>query len=91
MNKKLLKFIIVYTFMKGYEMAQKRIGLSIDEQLNERWTKVAKKLKMTKSGMVEEMIENILPILEKEKPNEVMKAVLKKSAEQIDLTANLFD
>ena len=72
-------------------MAQKRIGLSIDEQLNERWTKVAKRLKMTKSGMVEEMISNILPILEKEKPNEVMKAVLKKSAEQIDLTANLFD
>ena len=72
-------------------MAQKRIGLSIDEQLNERWTKVAKKLKMTKSGMVEEMISSILPILEKEKPNEVMKAVLKKSAEQIDLTANLLD
>ena len=72
-------------------MAQKRIGLSIDEQLNERWAKVAKKLKMTKSGMIEEMLLNTLPILEKEKPNEIMKAVLKKSAEQIDLTASLFD
>ncbi len=77
--------------MKGYEMAQKRIGLSIDEELNERWTKVAKKLKMTKSGMVEEMIRGVLPILEEEKPNEIMKKVLKKSAEQIELTASLFD
>lgn len=72
-------------------MAQKRIGLSIDEELNERWTKVAKKLKMTKSGMVEEMIRGVLPILEEEKPNEIMKKVLKKSAEQIELTASLFD
>ncbi len=72
-------------------MAQKRIGLSIDAELNERWTKVAKKLKMSKSGMVEEIIRDILPILEQETPKDLLKTALKKTAEQIDLTASLFD
>jgi len=43
---------------------KKRIGLSIDAELNDRWTKVAKRLKITKSGMIEELLEEVLPVLE---------------------------
>jgi antitoxin component of RelBE/YafQ-DinJ toxin-antitoxin module len=72
-------------------MAQKRIGLSIDEDLNERWGKVAKKLQMTKSGMVEEFLEEVLPILEEESPNRIVQNAMKVLAKQIDNTASLFD
>ena len=72
-------------------MAQKRIALSIDEELNDRWAKVAKKLKMTKSGMVEDFLKEVIPILEQEQPKDIMKMALKKTSEQIDLTASLFD
>ena len=72
-------------------MAQKRITLSIDEELNERWANVAKRLKMTKSGMVEDFLKEVIPILEQEQPKDVMKMALKKTGEQISLTASLFE
>ena len=72
-------------------MAQKRITISIDPELNDRWAKVAKKLKMSKSGMVEDFLREVIPILEQEQPKDIMKMAFKKTAEQIDLTASLFD
>jgi len=71
-------------------MAQKRIGLSVESELNERWTAVAKKLKLTKSGMVEDFLREVVPILEQEAPADVMRMALKKTAERIDETASLF-
>jgi len=75
----------------GITMAQKRIGLSVDTELNDRWTAVAKKLKMTKSGMIEDFLREVVPILEQESPNDVMKMALKKTAEHIDMTSSLFE
>lgn len=65
--------------------------MSIDAELNERWNKVAKKHKMTKSGMVEEYLETILPILEQETPNKMMAKAMKRMAQEIDTTGDLFE
>jgi len=70
---------------------QKRVTISIDENVNKRWTEVAKRLDMSKSGMVEEFILQILPILEEQTPNKMMAKAMKEMAKHIDLTSNLFD
>lgn len=70
---------------------KKYVTLSIDEELNERWNKVAKKLKLSKSGMLQEFVEQILPILEEEKPNKMMAKAMKEMGKQIELTGSLFD
>ena len=72
-------------------MAKKTVTMTIDPELNERWTKVSKKLKMSKSGMVEDFLREVIPILEQENPKDVMRMALKKTGEQIDLTASLFE
>jgi antitoxin component of RelBE/YafQ-DinJ toxin-antitoxin module len=72
-------------------MSQRRVTISIDNELNERWTAVSKKLKMTKSGMIEDFLREVVPVLEQEQPKDVMKMALKKTAEQIDMTASLFE
>lgn len=70
---------------------QKRVTITVDENLNTRWNKVAKKHDLSKSGMVEEYLETILTILEAETPNKMMAKAMKKMAEEIDTTATLFD
>ena len=72
-------------------MSKKHITISVDDELNERFTAVAKKLKMTKSGMIEDFLREVVPVLELETPKDVMKMALKKTAEQIDVTASLFE
>jgi len=72
-------------------MARKRINLTIPEGLNERWAKVAKRHGLTKSGMVEEWLNSILPILEQEQPKKVLHHAMKALAREIDTTASLFD
>jgi antitoxin component of RelBE/YafQ-DinJ toxin-antitoxin module len=72
-------------------MSQKRVTISIDDELNDRFTAVSKKLKLTKSGMIEDFLREVVPILEQEAPKDVMKMALKKTAEQIDMTASLFE
>lgn len=70
---------------------QKRVTISIDENLNELWTKLAKKHDLSKSGMIEEFLGEVLPILNESTPNKMMATVMKKMAQQIDNTATLFD
>lgn len=41
-------------------MAKKRVLLSIDDDLNNLWNEVAKKHRITKSGMVEHYLRNVL-------------------------------
>ena len=75
-------------------MARKRINLTIPEDLNDQWAKIAKKHGLTKSGMVEEWLNNILPILEQEEPEKVLQNAMKALAtlaHEIDTTANLFE
>lgn len=69
---------------------QKRVTISIDDQLNERWGKTARRLKLSKSGMMEEYLNQILPILETESPNMMIQKAMKEMAKSIDTTADLF-
>ena len=70
---------------------QKRISLSIDAELNDLWGKIAKKHGLSKSGMVEEFLGGVLPILDESTPSKMMSKAMKKMAESIDDTASLFD
>ena len=72
-------------------MAQKRVNISIDSELNDRWAEISKKHGITKSGMVEEYLREVLPILEQERPKDTLRMALKKAAEGIDRTASLFE
>ena len=54
----------VYVCTQGLKMAQKRVSISIDERLNDRWKQVAEHHKITKSGMIESYLLKILPKLE---------------------------
>ena len=50
-----------------------RINLTIDPEVNERWGRLAKKYGWTKSGMVEDWLRTVLPIMEKEDPREIIR------------------
>jgi hypothetical protein len=75
----------------GVFMARKRINLTVPEELDKRWARVAKKHGLTKSGMVAEWLDNILPILEEEQPKKVLQHAKKALAREKDTTASLFE
>jgi len=58
-------------------MARKRINLTIPEDLDKRWSRVSKKHGLTKSGMLAEWLDSILPILEQEQPKKVLQHAMK--------------
>ncbi len=70
---------------------KKPTTFTIEEDVNKRLSVVSKKLKQSKSSIVEELIEHILPILEAQTPNKMMAEAMKQMAEQIDTTATLFE
>jgi len=72
-------------------MAKKRVLIMVDEDLNDRWKKVAKRLKFSKSGMITDILEEVLPILEKEKPNDMIGSALKSLGDALNDTGSLFD
>ncbi len=72
-------------------MAQKNVTVSVNEDMNARWTKVAKKLDLSKSKMIDEYLVSIIPILEAETPNKMMAKAMKKMSNEIDLTGDLFE
>lgn len=69
----------------------KKITITLEIDLNDRWTKTAKRLKLSKSGMVAEYLEQMLPILEEEQPSKLLQKAMRQMAKGIDDTANLFD
>jgi len=70
---------------------QKKVTITIDEEVNARWNAVAKFLKMSKSSMVEEYLRQMLPILEQKTPNKMIAEAMKEMAKSIDLSASLFE
>jgi len=70
---------------------QKKVLISIPESLNERWGEVAKKHDITKSGMIEEFLYQVLPILEESVPSKMLSKAMKEMGKQIDTSATLFD
>jgi len=65
-----------------------RVTFTIDEDLNEQWNRVSEKLKINKSAMLREMLQELLPILDKEQPREIIRAVINKTAEGQKQIAN---
>lgn len=72
-------------------MAQKRVMISIDEQLNERWNDVAKMHGITKSSMIEEFLINVLPVLANKTPSRIMASALSELSRGLNETASLFE
>ncbi|MCI0501862.1 MAG: hypothetical protein L0Y61_09005 [Epsilonproteobacteria bacterium] len=74
---------------------QKVVSISIDEDLNKRWGRVAQKLSMTKSGIVEDFLVQILPILEQKSLNGMVISAMQEFEKAKDLidesTKSLFD
>ncbi len=70
---------------------QKNVTISIDEDINELWTKLAKKHDISKSRMIEDFLKGVLPILNESTPNKMMAKAMKQMAKEIDTTATLFD
>ncbi len=70
---------------------KKHVTFTIDEDISQRLSIVSKKLKQSKSSIVEELIEQILPILEAKTPNKMMAEAMKQMAATIDTSATLFE
>ena len=70
---------------------RKQVLIRIDEDLNERWNKVSKKLNMTKSSIVEDFLRQVMPIFEKEEPKDVLSAAFKELGTFMHETGSLFD
>ena len=58
-------------------MGFKRVTVSIDEDMNSRWNRVSKKLKISKSLMIQEFLDEVVPILEHEQPRDIMAHAVK--------------
>ncbi len=72
-------------------MAKIKVTVNLDKELNQRWNNMAKKHKLSKSAMIGEYLEKILPILEKKTANQMMAEAMRQMAVEIDTTASLFD
>ena len=72
-------------------MAKKGIMISVDEELNDRWTKVSKKWKESKSSMVEDFLLRIIPVMEKEEPKDMISEVMKMAGQGMQEMGDLLD
>ena len=72
-------------------MSKKRVNFIIDSDLNDRWAVVAKKIKMSRTAMLESMLENSLPMLEYEKPTDAVSALFGEMSKVTKDIGNLFD
>ncbi|MBD3842997.1 MAG: hypothetical protein IE909_14180 [Campylobacterales bacterium] len=58
-------------------MAYTKVTISLSEEMNNRWNAVSKKLKISKSLMVQEFLDEVIPILEHEAPRDIMAHAMK--------------
>ena len=72
-------------------MARIRVNISLTEELNDRWNSVAEKHDISKSGMIQDFLLEVLPILEETVPSKMMAKAMKKMSATIDDSATLFD
>lgn len=70
---------------KGVLMKKKkvRINLTIDDDLNKEWFEIAKKYGWTKSGMLEDILKNILPVMSLEDPRKILAGAVKESMKSL--------
>ncbi len=73
-------------------MKKAKVNLTIDKELNERWIKVSEALKWSRSQMVETFLNEVLPILEKNKDAKVMLGLsLRKVSGAIEDLGKMFE
>jgi len=72
-------------------MAKVRLNFSIDEKIAKRFNETTKRLRINKSAVIEEFIENILPILEQSKKETMLQKILQAQAKALNETASLLD
>ncbi len=74
-------------------MPQKRINITIEERLNERWAIASKKHNITKSGLIEAYLLRILPKLEAIDPYSVLDVPLDEllGMDKVEDYKSLFD
>lgn len=70
---------------------KKNVTFSLDQDLNDRFTKVAKKHNLSKSNVVEDFIAQVVPILEAQTPNKMLSQAFAELGKQISNTGSLFD
>lgn len=69
---------------EGYMMskrAMKRLNLTMPHELCDRWDNVSKKLGLSKSAMLREMLESVLPSLEQDDINGMVSMLLSANGE----------
>jgi len=54
----------------------KRLNMTISHELYDRWDKVSKKIGVSKSAMLRDMLDTILPILEEKEVSSMVKMLL---------------
>lgn len=62
---------------------KERVTITLPPELNKRWNAVAKKHHLKKSSMVEELLEMLLPTLEQDDAQTMIKNALKLNADAI--------
>ena len=72
-------------------MAKIRVNLNLDEELNRRWNDVSKRIKMSKSAMLTEYLEQVLPILEKEEPRDILGSAFRQLAKSMNEIGEVID
>jgi len=61
-----------------------RVNVTLTSELNERWNLVVKKHHLKKSAMVEEFLEMVLPTLEEDNAQTMIKNALKLHANSME-------
>jgi len=72
-------------------MAKKRVNISIDEELDKRWTKVANQLGWKKSAMVEDFLREALPYLEDITPKNIIPRAVKTLGDKVREIGDLLE
>jgi len=72
-------------------MPKKRVNISIDEELDKEWTKIANRLGWRKSAMVEDFLKEALPYLENLDPKSVIPKSLDTIGKRLQEFGNLIE
>lgn len=72
-------------------MAKKRINLAIDPELDKRWSEAAKRMGWSKSGMLEDLLLEILPYLEEIDPKKVVSVSMRTLGKKMQELGSLID
>jgi len=68
----------------------KKVTISLPPELAERWNKVVEEHSLVKSVMVQNYLNEILPVLEKEEPHKLINLIIKEMNEKKD-SPSLFE